>query len=119
MRVLASDLGTLLGGGAHLKNLRRTAIGHFKILDGRDHSVASASVLHTKGLFSHLEDIQVDGQTLKSVQNGNPLSSSEWEKKEGLFLVISKKQEVLALYKSKPGASVATAAVVLRSAMQA
>jgi tRNA pseudouridine55 synthase len=31
VRTLAADLGTLLGGGAHLRNLRRTAVGDFTI----------------------------------------------------------------------------------------
>lgn len=31
VRTLAADLGALLGGGAHLRNLRRTAVGEFTI----------------------------------------------------------------------------------------
>ncbi len=33
IRTLAADLGTLLGGGAHLRNLRRTAVGEFLVGD--------------------------------------------------------------------------------------
>jgi tRNA pseudouridine55 synthase len=33
IRTLAADLGTIMGGGAHLKNLRRTSIGRFTISD--------------------------------------------------------------------------------------
>ncbi|HZQ86022.1 MAG TPA: tRNA pseudouridine(55) synthase TruB [Acidimicrobiales bacterium] len=33
VRSLAADLGTALGGGAHLRNLRRTAIGSFTVAD--------------------------------------------------------------------------------------
>ena len=36
VRSLAADLGTLLGGGAHLRNLRRTAVGDFLGGAGRD-----------------------------------------------------------------------------------
>jgi tRNA pseudouridine55 synthase len=35
VRVLASDLGAALGGGAHLRNLRRTRIGSFSTEDAR------------------------------------------------------------------------------------
>ena len=35
VRTLAADLGHLLGGGAHLRNLRRTAVGEFTLADGR------------------------------------------------------------------------------------
>ena len=33
IRTLAADLGTIMGGGAHLKNLRRTSIGRFTVAD--------------------------------------------------------------------------------------
>jgi tRNA pseudouridine55 synthase len=33
IRTLAADLGTIMGGGAHLKNLRRTSIGRFEVAD--------------------------------------------------------------------------------------
>ena len=35
VRTLAADLGTLLGGGAHLRNLRRVAAGPFTLDDAR------------------------------------------------------------------------------------
>jgi tRNA pseudouridine55 synthase len=35
VRTLAADLGALLGGGAHLRNLRRTAIGSFTEADAQ------------------------------------------------------------------------------------
>ena len=35
IRSLAADLGTALGGGAHLRNLRRTAIGSFGVDEAR------------------------------------------------------------------------------------
>ena len=35
VRVLAADLGAALGGGAHLRNLRRTAIGPFTVAEAR------------------------------------------------------------------------------------
>lgn len=35
VRTLAADLGRLLGGGAHLRSLRRTAIGSFTLDDAR------------------------------------------------------------------------------------
>lgn len=35
IRSLAADLGTALGGGAHLRNLRRTAVGGFGLTEAR------------------------------------------------------------------------------------
>ena len=45
VRALAADLGTALGGGAHLRNLRRTAIGSYGTMmeRGVDMVVAEAS----------------------------------------------------------------------------
>ena len=34
VRTLAADVGTALGGGAHLRNLRRVAIGSFEVTEG-------------------------------------------------------------------------------------
>ena len=35
VRSLAADLGAALGGGGHLRNLRRTAIGSFTVAEAR------------------------------------------------------------------------------------
>jgi tRNA pseudouridine55 synthase len=35
IRTLAADLGTALGGGAHIETLRRTAVGEFTLADAR------------------------------------------------------------------------------------
>lgn len=50
VRALAADLGGLLGGGAHLQNLRRTAIGSFtedeaRPLDDEPHVLSPAEAL--------------------------------------------------------------------------
>jgi tRNA pseudouridine55 synthase len=52
IRTLAADIGTALGGGAHLRNLRRTAIGSFGLAEavplddiGPDHVLSAADAL--------------------------------------------------------------------------
>lgn len=50
IRSLAADLGTALGGGAHLKDLRRTAIGSFTI-----HEAVPLESLRPEGLLSPAE----------------------------------------------------------------
>jgi tRNA pseudouridine55 synthase len=47
VRVLAADLGTALGGGAHLQNLRRTRIGSFVVEDARLVDELTAAVVLT------------------------------------------------------------------------
>jgi tRNA pseudouridine55 synthase len=44
VRTLAADLGTALGGGAHLRNLRRTAIGSFGLAEARSLEAVSTEV---------------------------------------------------------------------------
>jgi tRNA pseudouridine55 synthase len=47
VRVLAADLGVALGGGAHLRNLRRTRIGSFSVEDARLVDELTAAVVLT------------------------------------------------------------------------
>lgn len=50
IRSLAADLGTALGGGAHLKDLRRTAIGSFSVDEG-----VPLEMLRPEGLLTPAE----------------------------------------------------------------
>ena len=68
IRSLAADLGTALGGGAHLTDLRRTAIGSFTVDDavaiealGPEHLLTPAEAMR------HLRPITVDGDVVTAV----------------------------------------------------
>jgi tRNA pseudouridine55 synthase len=74
VRVLAADLGTALGGGAHLRALRRTAIGGF--------SAAGAVTLDALGpgdvrpmgeLVAHLSPVVVEAALADEVAHGRVL----------------------------------------------
>jgi tRNA pseudouridine55 synthase len=72
VRVLVADVGEALGGGAHLRNLRRTGIGPFTIdravpLD--DH-IAHAPLLTAPEMLGHLPEAQVDERTVKHIMLG-------------------------------------------------
>src|SRR3954463_9168264 len=74
VRTLAADIGTALGGGAHLRNLRRTAIGSFTLDDavpldsaGPDHVVAPADALRD------YPSAMVDAAAAESVSHGRPI----------------------------------------------
>ena len=58
VRVLASDLGRALGGGAHLRALRRTAVGGFGL--DRARPVESPVLLPMAAAVSHLPGVSVD-----------------------------------------------------------
>jgi tRNA pseudouridine55 synthase len=68
VRTLAADLGTALGGGAHLRGLRRTAIGPFEIAEAR--SVDEAALLPVATALRHLTPVAVDATTAERVRHG-------------------------------------------------
>jgi tRNA pseudouridine55 synthase len=71
VRTLAADLGTLLGGGAHLRNLRRTRIGSFSADDARTVAELSPAVVLTpaQGLRD-VEQVEVTTEVGKLITRG-------------------------------------------------
>lgn len=84
IRSLAADLGTALGGGAHLRALRRSAVGPFGEADahtlGELESAAGApagsahpNVLSPAEAVRHLQRIEIDSEVARLVSRGLPL----------------------------------------------
>jgi tRNA pseudouridine55 synthase len=74
VRVLAGDLGTALGGGAHLRNLRRTRIGSFSVEDARlVDELTPALVLTPAQALRDLDQVVVPPDVQKHVARGLPL----------------------------------------------
>lgn len=71
VRVLAADLGRALGGGAHLRNLRRTAVGGFGL--GSARPVESAEVLPMAHAVEHLAGVRVGAAVAAHVAHGRVL----------------------------------------------
>ena len=71
IRTLAADLGRLLGGGAHLRNLRRTAVGRFTIGEaaGPDECV----LLPVEDAVRTLDRVDLTGGQADLVANGRVL----------------------------------------------
>ncbi len=74
VRVLAADLGRLLGGGAHLASLRRTRVGPFGIEEATP--LESLVVLPSLEGARHLEHVRVEGQMADSVRHGRVLDET-------------------------------------------
>jgi tRNA pseudouridine55 synthase len=80
IRTLAADLGTALGGVAHLRNLRRRAIGDFVVGAAVDHdSIENTPLVSAVEVMSHLDGVNVamvavDEATAIKVRNGRPLA---------------------------------------------
>ncbi len=97
VRTLAADLGRLLGGGAHLTNLRRTACGSF------DEAEATApDAVRLLSPLAALRDypcVHVDAATAAMVRNGRVLerASTGW-RGDGPWAVATDDDELLAIY---------------------
>jgi len=74
IRVLAADVGTALGGGAHLRNLRRTSIGSFSVEDARlVDELTPAVVLTPAQALRDLDQVVVPLDVQQHVARGLPL----------------------------------------------
>jgi tRNA pseudouridine55 synthase len=74
VRVLAADLGIALGGGAHLRNLRRTRIGSFTTEDARMvDELTLAVVLTPAQAMRDLDQVVVPIDAQRLVARGLPL----------------------------------------------
>lgn len=71
IRTLAADLGHLLGGGAHLRNLRRTAVGRFTI--GEAAPPDDCVLLPVEDAVRTLDRVDIGGPLVDLVSNGRVL----------------------------------------------
>ncbi len=71
VRVLAADLGAALGGGGHLRNLRRTRIGSFSVEDARlVDELTPAVVLTPAQALRDLDQVVVPPDVQRDVARG-------------------------------------------------
>lgn len=118
VRTLAADVGEALGGGAHLRRLRRTAIGLFTVERGSTLEVLeqnyTESLLTAADMVGHLDRIVVDQGIADMVSYGKQLEASLFEHAgEGPWAVVDGTGVLLAVYeqgRSGPKAGVVLAA---------
>jgi len=102
IRTLAADLGRLLGGGAHLRNLRRTAVGAFAIDEAR--SIDEAPLLPVGMAVRGLSTLAVSGddettmRQLAAVGKVLPVDRFSGTGPEPWAVIAG--DEVLAIYES-------------------
>ena len=91
VRSLAADLGRALGVGAHLKTLRRTAIGPFHVEDalgsgdlgaGWSAETLRERIIPLRQALPHLAEVEVDARTALQVRRGYQPGWAELGKKE-------------------------------------
>jgi tRNA pseudouridine55 synthase len=102
VRVLAADLGVALGGGAHLRNLRRTRIGSFAVDHARKlGELTDAQVLSPAQALRDLPQVELDAEMARSVSHGLALDRvSVGATGEGPWALLDRSGELLAVYES-------------------
>lgn len=110
VRSLAADVGTALRGGAHLRKLRRTAIGQFGLdravpLDGVD----AADVLPPAAALTGRPRVVADDELADKVSHGKVLAAFDGE---GPWAVVDGEGRLLAVYEAY-GEGLVKPAVVL------
>ncbi len=117
VRSLAADLGQALGGGAHLRALRRTRIGSFEL----DEAVELGDAIATDALpllkpVAALRDyprLVVDGEVAGDVRHGKVLPRSLLAAEgDGPWGVVSGDGDLLAVYQAHRGELVKPAVVL-------
>lgn len=103
IRTLAADLGTALGGGAHLRNLRRTRAGSHDVADAHriDDVVAPGHVLSPAEALRDLPTVVVDQATAVDVGHGKPLERSRLglpDDHDGPWAIQTQDGVLLAVY---------------------
>ena len=108
IRSLAADLGTALGGGAHLRSLRRTAVGGFTI--DQAGAVESPVLRPVSDAVAHLPKCVVSDETAVRVGHGQvldrgvlgvPGESGAFKRgglDQGPWAVVDSTGELLAVY---------------------
>jgi tRNA pseudouridine55 synthase len=71
VRTLAADLGHLLGGGAHLRNLRRTAVGAFTLAEAA--APDDCELLPVETAVRSLRRVDIEADVAALVANGRVL----------------------------------------------
>jgi tRNA pseudouridine55 synthase len=100
VRSLASDLGRALGGGAHLRNLRRTRVGSFGVHEAkRLEEIGPQCVLSPARALRDMEQVEVDPEVARLISNGLPLDKvALGARAEGPWALVDRRGRLLAVY---------------------
>ena len=99
VRTLAADLGTALGGGAHLRDLRRTAIGSFELGDAHPlASVSPESLLTPAAALRDYPSITVNEAQRIDIGHGKVLPRDDRFTGTGPWVMLAEDGSLLAVY---------------------
>ena len=105
IRTLAADIGRVLGGGAHLRALRRTEVGGFVIDDARDvEALAPAILLPAAAAVGHLPPVTAAPDLAAAISHGAVLGRDVLAVDgEGPWAVLDAEGALLAVYEAHEG----------------
>jgi tRNA pseudouridine55 synthase len=109
IRSLAADLGHLLGGGAHLRRLRRTAVGTFTAAEARP--LDALELLAPRTAVRDLPAVTVDAATAARIGHGAVLDRPA-DGASGPWAMVDADGELLAVYEAHGTAAVKPAVVL-------
>jgi tRNA pseudouridine55 synthase len=111
VRTLAADLGTALGGGAHLRALRRSAIGSFTVAESQP--VESVQLRPMAEALRDLTPVRVGAACADLVRHGRVLPAEELGATgAGPWPVLDEAGALLAVYEEHRNGTVKPAVVV-------
>jgi len=73
IRVLAADIGEALGGGAHLRNLRRTAVGGFTLAEA--HGLDALELLPMRTVLRQMPRVDLDDDAVRAIVQGKRITA--------------------------------------------
>lgn len=115
IRTLADDLGHALGGGAHLRNLRRTAIGSFTLAEARP--LEDLELLPPAVALRDFPSVTVDEGLASRIANGAVLDRAELgppvAEGDGPWAVLGPSGDLLAVYEGRDAGRVKPAVVLV------
>jgi tRNA pseudouridine55 synthase len=110
IRSLAADLGHALGGGAHLRNLRRTAVGSFDGSMARP--LEEIELLAPREALRDYPSVVVDGERLDDVRHGRVLPAEGFPGAGPVWAVLDGDGALVAVYEPHRAGSVKPAVVL-------
>jgi tRNA pseudouridine55 synthase len=117
VRALAADLGSALGGGAHLRRLRRVAVGSFSVDEARGmDALSQAPVLSPAEAMRDYPRLQVDADMARRVGHGIRLErAAVGVVGEGPWAVVDDDHQLLAVYEGTGDVRLKPAMVLVTS----
>lgn len=114
IRTLAADIGTALGGGAHLRALRRTSVGPFTLVDAVALEAVTPEVVRPLiDAVRHLAAVAVDEVIAEAVRVGKVLDRTDLAVDgDGPWAVIGADGSLLAVYEPFRGNTVKPSLVI-------